>query len=163
MNVELPPAELPAGSEVRMCNALPKVRTGHSTPPPSVIVRIYPTVKTLGEFLTDIVTSAHDCGVEEAALSLTCATDTEEYRKLLSHTYAALSHVNRESAAVLTVLTSGDGSGRRGGATDGSGRRSQLEVDLYIHLFWFVFKHGVLRSDPKCRFQTPFKNDLILR
>ena len=143
MNVELPPAELPAGSEVRTCNALPKVRTGHSTPPPSVIVRIYPTVKTLGEFLTDIVTSAHDCGVEEAALSLTRATDTEEYRKLLSHTYAALPHVSRESAAVLTVFTSGDGSGWGGGttggaATDSSGRRSQLEVNLCIHPFWFV-------------------------
>ena len=145
MNVELPPAELPARSEVRMCNALPQVRTWHSTPPPSVIVRIYPTVRTLGEFLTDIVTSAHDCGAEEAALSLIRATDTEEYRKLLSHTYAALPHVNRESAAVLTVCSSGDGSGWGGGtaggaATDGSGRRSQMEVEFFYMSFFDCFK-----------------------
>ena len=140
MNVELPSAELPAWSGVRTCNALPKVRTWHSTPLPSVIVRIYPTVRTLGAFLTDIVTSAHDCGVEEAALSLTRATDTEEYRKLLSHTYAALPHVSRESAAVLTVCTSGDGSWWGGGATDGSGRRSQMEVGFFNTSFLGYFK-----------------------
>ena len=142
MSTELPPAELSAGSDSRTCNTLRKVRKGHSTLPPSVLVRIYPTVRTLGEFLTDIVTSAHDCGAEEAALSLTRANDTEGYRALLSHTYAALSHLNRESAPVLNVLNSWNGrvgeEGEVGPPTESSGRRSQLEVGLDISFSFYL-------------------------